>query len=106
MKAEWAQFVSIRCPWPTTSAGLRRTSWRWLEYASSASSAHEKRPVYSQRYGHRPRRFGIARASLRRALRRSEVHAGLRSQQPALCHRCLLYTSDAADDLTRVDLGG
>src|SRR5665811_79624 len=24
----------------------------------------------------------------------------------ALCMRCLLYTSDAADDLTRVDLGG
>src|SRR5665811_2620797 len=22
------------------------------------------------------------------------------------CHTCLLYTSDAADDLTRVDLGG
>src|SRR5665811_2312423 len=28
------------------------------------------------------------------------------TSNPALVNSCLLYTSDAADDLTRVDLGG
>src|SRR5665811_826611 len=51
--------------------------------------------------------FGSAKGSNEEAyLFQKLVRTGFGSNNVDHCTRCLLYTSDAADDLTRVDLGG
>ena len=54
-----------------------------------------KRQIFAQDTG----RTGFARGTL-------ALHAGLADAVPPLVACCLLYTSDAADDLPCVDLGG
>src|SRR5665811_1432329 len=49
----------------------------------------------------RTRRENVMNSDLQRKMATAAIHAG-EIHDPS----CLLYTSDAADDLTRVDLGG
>ena len=40
------------------------------------------------------------------AVMRDGDYEAVKAEMPAICGACLLYTSDAADDLLCVDLGG
>src|SRR5665811_1343599 len=82
------------------SARLPSDAWR------AAHEALDRGPVLVQvpRSGYLP---AIACARCRALARCATCHGALSlssSHAPPQC--CLLYTSDAADDLTRVDLGG
>src|SRR5665811_1824340 len=99
-------------PWtPARAPGVPHKLCRWRALASSGElgtvfSREGTRPSVA-----RPRLRGEAPARPRGPGGCTEtardVHRVHRHQGPhALPVGCLLYTSDAADDLTRVDLGG
>src|SRR5450756_2338954 len=87
-------------------ASARRSSLRSASLTVSSPSISQPDGVPAPRPGpHRSSFADQSVASRAGALRRKEVLT-LLSEVSALTQSCLLYTSDAADDLLCVDLGG
>src|SRR5450756_3032692 len=87
-------------PWSTwaTIATLRRSERTGMGY-SSRGEGWERAP---NSRAHRPILLHLA-ATARQPRPRPQIR---RPMVRASCSACLLYTSDAADDLLCVDLGG
>src|SRR5665811_648829 len=120
--------VATSAPWPLTLRLWRPTPQTWwsctwprpgasLELPRTGARCHQARPHVSDaslqrnadrvRLAHEAKYCGEARGVVLGPLHPSR-HQGVGAPSgPCLQpHVCLLYTSDAADDLTRVDLGG
>src|SRR5665811_951242 len=86
---------------PSAVATLRKVTPVQASKASRSMSPEQASPPSPPVAGCSPARTGPAQVAA------VQVMPGSSNPNPALaCRGCLLYTSDAADDLTRVDLGG
>src|SRR5665811_1469719 len=105
-----ASQISIRSMAPTTTqsrsscAHSRRTGGTEMRPCFSGNS--DEAPLKSMRRKLRLTLFvkGVVRTRSVNSLKLSGVHPKMQFSWPRVS-TCLLYTSDAADDLTRVDLG-
>src|SRR5665811_922888 len=82
-------------------------------FAPTTLPANRNAPISLQGYAHIKTKDGSHPPALTRLTIEYDKHGRVETRGLRVCRRnqlenttCLLYTSDAADDLTRVDIGG
>src|SRR5665811_313843 len=95
--------ISSSCLYVSALAIVYAGQYAWISLLMVAGVLFLFRKIYGEVVGALPLNGGAYNALLNTTKKST---ASIAASLTVLSYICLLYTSDAADDLTRVDLGG